>query len=65
VIAAQRIAWSLCSTLALSTVFGLGSVLAGLTVSYYGDLPPGGVIVLMAAAGALLAGPAGALVRAR
>ena len=28
---------------------GLGSVLAGLTVAYYGDLAPGGAIVLVAA----------------
>jgi zinc transport system permease protein len=50
VVAAQRIAWSLRSTLALSMAIGLGSVLAGLTVSYYGDMPPGGTIVLVAAA---------------
>jgi zinc transport system permease protein len=49
VIAAQRIAWSLRSTLGLSMAIGLGSVLAGLTVSYYGDIPPGGTIVLVAA----------------
>ncbi len=49
VIAAQRVAWSLRSTLGLSMAFGLGSVLAGLTVAYYGDLPPGGTIVLIAA----------------
>jgi zinc transport system permease protein len=30
----------------LSIIFGLGSVLAGLTISYYGNLPPGGTIVL-------------------
>lgn len=64
VIAAQRVAWSLGSTLVLSTAFGLGSVLAGLTVSYYGDLPPGGIIVLIAAAAALVAGAARLLVRA-
>jgi len=50
VIAAQRIAWSLRSTIGLATAIGLGSVLAGLTVAYYGDLPPGGTIVLAAAA---------------
>ena len=27
---------------------GLGSVLAGLTISYYANLPPGGTIVLTA-----------------
>jgi zinc transport system permease protein len=48
VVAAQRLAWSLRSTIALSVVFGLASVLAGLTVSYYADLPPGGTIVLTA-----------------
>jgi zinc transport system permease protein len=47
--AASRVAWSMRSTLLLSIVFGLGSALAGLTVSYYADLPPGGTIVLVAA----------------
>jgi len=50
VIAAQRIAWSLRSTIGLSIVIGLGSVLAGLTASYYANLPPGGTIVLTASA---------------
>jgi zinc transport system permease protein len=50
VIAAQRVAWSLRSTIGLSVTLGLGSVLAGLTASYYGNLPPGGAIVLTAAA---------------
>ena len=50
VIAAQRIAWSLRSTLALAVGIGLGSVLAGLTLSYYANLPPGGTIVLTATA---------------
>jgi zinc transport system permease protein len=49
VIAATRIAWSLRSTLLLAMAIGLASVLAGLTVAYYADLPPGGTIVLMAA----------------
>ena len=49
VIAANRVAWSLRSTLLLSMAIGLGSVLAGLTISYYADLPPGGTIVLVAA----------------
>ncbi len=48
VIAAQRIAWSLRSTMGLSIAIGLGSVLAGLTASYYANLPPGGTIVLTA-----------------
>ena len=46
VIAAQRVAWSVRSTMGLAIRFGLASVLAGLTVSYYGNLPPGGTIVL-------------------
>ena len=48
--AASRIAWSMLSALLLSTAIGLGSALAGLTISYYADLPPGGTIVLVAAA---------------
>src|SRR5205823_4569842 len=46
VAAAQRVAWSLRSTIALSIGFGLAAVLIGLTVSYYASLPPGGTIVL-------------------
>jgi zinc transport system permease protein len=46
VAAAQRVAWSLRSTIALSIGFGLAAVLIGLTVSYYANLPPGGTIVL-------------------
>ena len=49
VIAANRVAWSLASTLGLSVVLGVASVFAGLTISYYGDLAPGGTIVLVAA----------------
>jgi zinc transport system permease protein len=49
VVAAQRIAWSLRSTLCLAMAIGVGSVLAGLTIAYYGDLPPGGTIVLVGA----------------
>lgn len=49
VIAAQRVAWSLRSTMGLSVAIGLASVMAGLTASYYGNLPPGGTIVLTAA----------------
>jgi zinc transport system permease protein len=49
-IAAGRVAWSLRSTMLIAMAIGLGSVLAGLTVSYYGDLAPGGAIVLIAAA---------------
>ncbi|MBA2295724.1 MAG: metal ABC transporter permease [Actinobacteria bacterium] len=65
VIAAQRVAWSLRSTLGLSLAIGLGSVLAGLTAAYYGDLPPGGTIVLVAA-GVVVAGSlVGGSLRAR
>ena len=49
VVAAQRVAWSLRSTMGISIVVGVASVIAGLTISYYGDLPPGGTIVLTAA----------------
>jgi zinc transport system permease protein len=55
VIAATRIAWSLRSTLFLSTAIGLASVLGGLTIAYYADMPPGGTIVLLAAAAFALA----------
>ena len=48
--AASRIAWSMRSTFLLSIAIGLASVLSGLTISYYADLPPGGTIVLVAAA---------------
>ena len=46
---AGRIAWSIRSTLLISMAIGLGSVIAGLTISYYADLAPGGAIVLLAA----------------
>jgi len=65
VVAAQRVAWSLRSTLGLSMAIGLGSVLAGLTVSYYGDMPPGGTIVLFAAGIATVASFVGLPGRAR
>lgn len=64
VIAAQRIAWSLRSTMGLSVLIGLGSVLAGLTISYYANLPPGGTIVLTAT-GFFLAATTVEAVRAR
>lgn len=64
VTAATRVAWSLRSAFALSVVIGLASVFAGLTVSYYGDLPPGGTIVLVAAGAVLLATVASGLRRA-
>jgi zinc transport system permease protein len=63
VIAAQRIAWSLRSTMAIAIAIGLGSVLVGLTSSYYADLPPGGTIVLAAAAFFVVASGARALHR--
>ena len=65
VIAAQRVAWSLRSTLGLAMAFGLGSVLAGLTAAYYGDLPPGGTIVLFAAGASVAALLVGSAVRPR
>jgi zinc transport system permease protein len=49
VIAASRVAWSIRSTIFLAMAIGVASVFAGLTVSYYGDLAPGGAIVLLAA----------------
>ena len=61
VLAAQRVAWSLRSTLGLAMAIGLVSVVAGLVVSYYGDLAPGGTIVLLAAGAFVVA----ALVDAR
>jgi zinc transport system permease protein len=64
VIAAQRIAWSLRSTIGLSSLIGVSSVIVGLTASYYGNLPPGGTIVL-SATGFFLATASAELVRAR
>jgi zinc transport system permease protein len=49
VIAASRIAWSVRSAMLLAMAIGVGSVFAGLTISYYADLAPGGAIVLVAA----------------
>jgi zinc transport system permease protein len=54
VIAATRVAWSMGSTVLLSSGVGLASVLGGLTISYYADLPPGGTIVLLCAAAFVL-----------
>ena len=59
--AASRIAWSMRSTFLLSIAIGLASVLSGLTISYYADLPPGGTIVLVAAAVFGIGAAAGAL----
>jgi zinc transport system permease protein len=55
VTAATRVAWSLRSTMVIAMGTGLASVLAGITLAYYVDLPPGGSIVLLAAAAVLLA----------
>jgi zinc transport system permease protein len=55
VIAAQRVAWSLRSTMAIAVGFGLVAVLTGLTTSYYVSTPPGGTIVLVATGLFLLA----------
>ncbi|HEY6068749.1 MAG TPA: metal ABC transporter permease [Gaiellaceae bacterium] len=55
VIAASRVAWSMRSTMFLGIGLGLASVLTGITVAYYADLPPGGTTVLVAAASVLLA----------
>jgi zinc transport system permease protein len=63
VIAASRIARSMRSTILLSMAIGFGSVAAGLTVAYYADLPPGGTIVLVAAA-SFVAASGGAVLRA-
>ena len=63
VIAATRLARSMRETLLLGMAIGLGSVLGGLTVAYYADLPPGGTIVLIAAATFLVASGISALRR--
>jgi len=55
VIAASRIAWSMRSTIVLGMGIGLGSVLTGITVAYYANLPPGATTVLVAAATVLIA----------
>ena len=55
VTAASRVAWSLLSALLLAMAIGVASVAAGLTLSYYADLAPGGAIVLVAAGAFALA----------
>jgi len=55
VIAASRLAWSMRSNLLLAMGIGLGCVVAGLSIAYYADLPPGGTIVLLAAGAVLVA----------
>src|SRR4029450_4977541 len=49
------------SELSVARLVGLGSVLGGLTVAYYADMPPGGTIVLLAAGAFLLASGGGAV----
>ena len=63
VIAAMRVGWSMRSTMLLSSAIGLASVLGGLTIAYYGDLPPGGTIVLIAAGSFVAASAADVLRR--
>jgi zinc transport system permease protein len=46
---ATRVAGSMRAAFLLSLAIGLSSVLMGLSISYYADLPPGGTIVLVAA----------------
>jgi zinc transport system permease protein len=65
VIAASRVAWSVRSTIFLAMAIGLGSVYIGLTTSYYADLAPGGVIVLVAAGSFVVAQAASALLQRR
>jgi len=66
VIAAGRVATSIRSTIGLAMAIGLVSVAAGLTLSYYANLAPGGAIVLLAAGFAVVALLGGPLVnRAR
>ena len=62
VITALRVATSLLSALAVSLAIGLVAALGGVSVAYYADLPPGGSIVLLAAAAYVLAA-AGAWLR--
>jgi zinc transport system permease protein len=61
VIAASRVAWSVLSTILIAIGIGLASVVVGLTISYYGDLAPGGTIVLAAAGAFVIANVVAAL----
>ena len=63
VTAASRIGWSVRSTMLLAMATGVGSVLVGLTISYYANLAPGGAIVLVAAGAFVLASLGELLVR--
>jgi zinc transport system permease protein len=64
VTAAGRISWSIRSTMLIAMAIGLASVSAGLSVSYYANLAPGGMIVLLAAGAFVVASGLDAL-RAR
>jgi zinc transport system permease protein len=64
VTAASRVAWSMRSTILLAMAIGFLCVMAGLSVSYYADLPPGGTIVLLAA-GSFVAASAASELRVR
>jgi zinc transport system permease protein len=55
VTAASRVAWSIRSTMLIAMATGVGSVIVGLTISYYANLAPGGAIVLVAAGAFVLA----------
>jgi zinc transport system permease protein len=61
VIAASRVAWSIRSTIVIATALGLAAVFAGLSLSYYANLAPGGAIVLAAAGSFVLTSAAGGL----
>jgi zinc transport system permease protein len=63
VVAASRIAASMRTTIVLAMAIGLASVGVGLTTAYYADLPPGGTIVLAAAAAFALTASGAAVVR--
>jgi zinc transport system permease protein len=63
VIAASRVARSMRGTILLAMGIGVASVATGLTLSYYGDLAPGGTIVLAAAGAFALASAVSAVTR--
>ena len=60
VIAASRVAWSIRSNMVIAIGIGLGSVFVGLIAAYYGNLAPGGAIVLVAAGAFVVASGAAA-----
>ncbi|MEY3567612.1 MAG: hypothetical protein RL587_51 [Actinomycetota bacterium] len=61
VVAAQRVAKSFLQTAILSSLLGWISAAAGLTISYYVDVPPGSTIVLFALAVFVLVATLGAI----